>query len=38
MGFHRKQVIVKLEFACNRQLVDAVKANTQAVWSTTMRC
>lgn len=37
-GIHRGQAVIKIEFAYNRPLIDAVKAKTKALWSTSMRC
>ncbi|MGC9353998.1 MAG: tyrosine-type recombinase/integrase [Mariniphaga sp.] len=35
---HREQPVVKVEFAYNRELIDALKANTNARWSANMNC
>jgi integrase/recombinase XerD len=37
-GIHQKQAVVKIMFAYNRPLIDAVKAKTNARWSTAMKC
>jgi integrase/recombinase XerD len=35
---HREQPVVKVEFVYNRELIDALKANTNARWSANMNC
>jgi integrase/recombinase XerD len=35
---HRETPVVKVEFAYNRELIDALKASTNARWSATMNC
>ncbi|MGM0622356.1 MAG: tyrosine-type recombinase/integrase [Bacteroidota bacterium] len=35
---HRQQTVVKVEFAYNRELIDALKTRTSARWSATMNC
>jgi len=35
---HRETPVVKVEFAYNRELIDALKARTNARWSATMNC
>jgi integrase/recombinase XerD len=37
-GSHREQPVVKVEFAWNRELIDALKARTNARWSANMNC
>jgi site-specific recombinase XerD len=35
---HRETPVVKIEFVYNRELIDALKANTNARWSANMNC
>jgi len=35
---HRQQTVVKVEFAYNRELIDELKAHTNARWSANMNC
>jgi integrase/recombinase XerD len=35
---HREQPVVKVEFAYNRELIDELKARTNARWSATLNC
>jgi len=35
---HRETAVVKVEFAYNRELIDALKARTNARWSANMNC
>jgi integrase/recombinase XerD len=35
---HRETPVVKVEFAYNRELIDALKARTNARWSANMNC
>lgn len=37
-AIHRQQTVVKVEFAYNRELINELKARTNARWSATMSC
>jgi len=37
-AIHREQPVVKVEFAWNRELIDELKARTNARWSANMNC